>query len=194
MKTFLKTNLLRFSKRANKSNLDGLNSSVSELKLDSFNIDLDTNLLNTHIFRSIRLLYIEGRVNSIQSDLFENFHELRVMHIRADSFRQLMSRRHGIEWIRSINKWMNVNMSDQLEINQNWAALIVKINLHLIENSFFDRESNYFTDADFCLFSEFPFHQMIMFSISEHGNTYFFPRALPLGCFNTFGAISTQIT
>ena len=142
-----------------------MNANVSKIFIQSFNVDLDEKLLNKNIFRSIRELEIDGRLNSIQNDLFSSFDQLRLVRLQADCFRQLISRQ-GIEWIKSMNKRLNVNLSDMDEFSRLYYEFSVRINLIKTERmSTDDRESNYFTEADLCLFWDFPFHQMIHFDI-----------------------------
>ena len=78
--TFIKSNVLKFVEPKNNVSIK---STISNVVLDVEKIDLDQNLFNPSVFKSIRILNIIGSLKSIQNDLFanENFAHLESISI-----------------------------------------------------------------------------------------------------------------
>lgn len=88
--TYIKTNVLKFSfesqqqQLSNKTDIE-LNSNITQLLLNRvYNIDLDSNLLNKDVFSKVRLISIDGIVNSVQVNVFESFKELKKLEFRLN--------------------------------------------------------------------------------------------------------------
>ena len=74
---FDKRNILRFSADYTQWNFNQKPSVVVSLQLVySYDIDLDSTLLNKDVFQFIKTVYNEGQLKSIQNGVFESFSKL----------------------------------------------------------------------------------------------------------------------
>jgi hypothetical protein len=152
--TFYKKNVLNFlnDNNAESSSSSPLNAQIKNLILsDSYAIDLDSSILNANVFE--RLEYFEvrfGSIDWIEANVFRSFAQLKFIR-----FGNLVNvfRRQGIAWIQAINKHLNVDLTDREQVRENSKfAKVIR----------FDDASQLNFDRDFCVFSEFPFHQLII--------------------------------
>jgi hypothetical protein len=147
--TYFKTNLIRFQQ----SKYESINSSVTYFVLDEFyDIDLDSNIMNKNVFEKVNNVWIFGELRSIENDLFKSFRNIRYIFL----YRILHAQGNG--WIRYINSDLNVNLSNCTQIDENRDLMATILNLK------FDIEDPIYNDEkeDFCLFSNFPFNQMVV--------------------------------
>jgi len=149
--TFFKKNLLQFDN----SLFNRVNSHIDALILDNVqNIDLDTNLLNPSVFKSIISLTVYGDVNSVKNYLFDQYLNLfrigfQIAHVRK------MFHKNGIQWIKTINYNLHVNLSNPDHLDKSF-----KITFGCGENND-ERISKVFPDEDFCVYKDFPFNQLV---------------------------------
>ena len=152
--TYFKTNLIRFQQ----SKYESINSTVTYFVLDEcYDIDLDSNLMNRNVFEKVNNIWILGELRSIETDLFKPFRNIRsIVLLKSIFFRLLHAQGNG--WIRSINSDLNVNLSNCTQIDENRDRLTI------IRNVKIDKEDPIYNDEkeDFCLFSNFPFNQMVV--------------------------------
>lgn len=122
IKSFYFESMLTFGKSCS-SNLD---SEILSLRLDRiYGIDLDSRLLNPDVFASIKTLELEGHINSIRTDVFKSLRNLNWLSFCATHFVRVI-RAQGIEWIRSINSDLNVDILNETAMMQhkNRAVLV----------------------------------------------------------------------
>lgn len=159
---FFRRNILTFSKY--ESNTFGeLNSQVLNVNLYIVeNVPLDMNFLNPIVFKKIRSLCVFDSISRIDDNLFSYFNELEYIQLEAEFLRKILHKQ-GIEWMRSLNRNLRVNLSDPRDIkrNQNKQKLV---KLRFSDHCFI-REV--FPDEDFCLQVEFPFEQLVAFDSGE---------------------------
>jgi hypothetical protein len=160
--TFYKSNVLKFISQT----FDEMNTKIELVEIyDSVDIDLNREFLHPSIFRNLeRIVISEGSLNSIEVELFESLENLREIEIWPLNFRELNHKSNGIEWIKTINRHLSVDLNDtkQLEANINRTKFIY-INCIKGYDIGFIKLSDVLPEEDFCLYSDFPFHQMVLF-------------------------------
>lgn len=161
--TFFKRNVLQFI-NSSWYQPEIFFSVIYKLFLNDFYlIDINSRLLNERVFYFTGQLTLNGKINSIQNDLFRKFPRLGCIEINSVYFNEI-NRKQGIEWIKSMNLDVNVNLSNPVEVSSMLDR--VKTIKFLSEREFhFDENFENFYEQDFCLFAEFPFRQLIIFKI-----------------------------
>lgn len=165
LKSFLKTNVLTFS-HFNDLPIDLLNSTISRLSLfEAENINIDSSLLNKYVFMMMKSLFVEGQLNSIEIGVFKSFRMLKEIHLK--STREYI-RRNGIEWMRSINDGIDVDIGRMVENSSLLRVGRPQIRKRafklIIETDLFNyKEENIYPDEDFCLYRDFPFNQLVIY-------------------------------
>lgn len=150
--TFYKKNILAFENRK----FYGLNSAISNLRLKTENIKVDSNLLNPYVFEKLISIQLFGPVNMIDVNSFNQIKNLRFLTFDKGYFVDMI-RKNGIKWIRSLNAHLNINLSlsNLQEIDKvyekNRIELNVKSDIYMTENRF----SKLFRDEDLCLYKDF---------------------------------------
>ena len=115
-----------------------LNSSIDQLHLNFYHVDLNSKILNEFVFEKLQILDLNGPTNSIQHDLFEPFDYLQMLRLRSQNVRKLFA--HQNKWLESLNSKRN-------------KYFILVIYQAFSNVSFYD-----YPDEDFCHFKSFP-HQ-----------------------------------
>lgn len=157
--TFFKKNLLTFES-SNLSQGLFLNSSVRNfLASNCFGIKLDSNFLNPSILSDCESYVFDCHFNSIQIDVFRPFRKLGVLMFNPIYLIELI-RNHGIEWIKEINSDLNVNLRNESDLKRHILRL-VQIHFFYTRDFLFASNRHFANDADFCLFYDFPFQQLI---------------------------------
>lgn len=139
-----------------------------------FGLDINHKLLNTEVFKNTEDLRIDNSiVNSIQTDLFKSLQRVNLFSIDCESFIKVI-KKQGIDWIMNINKNINV---DDLSNTQNFYKYknqIFKIRLIANLNYLLNSKIHYAYNKDFCLFSHFPFRQLVFVgTIYEKGKSFY---------------------
>ena len=96
------------------------NSRIKLLKIHNFIIILwkcDRSDLNPFVFKTLNYLLINGNLEYIEEDSFENFNEIRYISIKSDSLMNFFHR--GTKWMNSINRNLNVSLENQFEFRNN---------------------------------------------------------------------------
>ena len=99
--SFIETNLMEFESVP----APDLDSKIEQLHLKFFHANLTHKLLNQDVYADLRVLDLNGPIQSIQNDLFQSFKELFLLRLRSQNVRRLFSRNN--RWLTSLN--MNVN-------------------------------------------------------------------------------------
>lgn len=93
--------------------------SVDSLNLRRiYGVDVDSRLLNPNIFAKIHNLELRGHMNSIATDVFVSFRNLRNLQLYVTNIMKLIHRQ-GIEWIKRINSRVRVNLSNATDTKLN---------------------------------------------------------------------------
>ncbi len=81
---------------------NNLNCSIFRTDLEIFHSDLNSKLLNAHVFRNLTILNIDGIINRIEADVFKNLKELRFLRIKSQNVKKIFSRDN--KWFQYLNK------------------------------------------------------------------------------------------
>ena len=161
IKSYYKTNVFRFLNYSKP-----IDFNVTYFILENFyGLDLDSNLIPVNMFRRMPNFVFDGEINSIQTDLFKSLTSLKSIKFSPIYFGSFVKRR-GIEWIRSINYGLKVDLGDLSSVKEN-IDMIKEIGFEVwTSNSFYsDSKKHFFNDEDFCLFRDFPFEQLVTFNL-----------------------------
>ena len=161
--SYFKTRLIRFE---NQSKIENLNSNIELFQLlECDNIHLDRDIINEKIFNNTDTFSLICDFKSIENDLFQHINMLKLIFIKPSQFLKI-SRRQGLKWIQNINSYLNVNLSNPIEIekNRHYYKLIW---FSIDSDVFLDPNFQFTYDEDFCLFKDFPFKQLIAIGFSE---------------------------
>ncbi|CAF1018371.1 unnamed protein product [Brachionus calyciflorus] len=147
--TFIYKNMLKFLSLK-------VESTIRELKfMKCENLVLDSSVFHQGLFSQVESIDLDGKIKSIQRDLFENMTNLKYIRLNYYFARNLFHQ--GFEWIKSINKDLNI-----LENKTNLSRLIA------IEIAFCEKyecdlgHKKLFPEEDFCLYTKFPFNQLTL--------------------------------
>jgi hypothetical protein len=114
--------------------------------------------LNQFVFKGLRALLIKGNLEHFEEGLFENFKEIKFISIKSDELINFFHR--GTEWLCSINRNLNVNLTDNHEVKQSIQKL-VSVEIYAVSWSIFNKYYS-FPDEDICLFENFPHSQLVL--------------------------------
>ena len=158
--SFYKTNILTFS---DTNDYSSFYSEIQSLELNNVqNIDLDLKFLNRLVFKKLVRIYVLGSVRIIDASIFRTLTSLSYISFQTFYFRSIMHR-NGIDWIKSINRDENVNISNKTEVSKKFGQI-----KHLSFECFFiaqdENMDTVFPDEDFCLYIEYPFDQLVLIS------------------------------
>ena len=154
--TFYKRNILTFSKLNSSKYM--VNSDVTNLFLSKVQeIDIDSQLLNPLVFAKLTTLYARGTIRYIEKEAFKSFENLVVFRFYSNNFRKIIHK-NGIEWIKSINQDIKINMTDPSQVyNNGYRIKRIVLESHAEHESIKD----VFPEEDFCVYQDFPFNQLI---------------------------------
>jgi hypothetical protein len=167
IRSHLKTNVLKFlNDETTTTKGVELNSNIGGLYLRQVeNIDVDVSIVDEEVFKRIETLEIYGKINSFQVDLFEGrfkeVHNIRLfLKDPSDLFHRI-----GIDWIKHINSGVNVSLENRVQrhLSNDEEKLLCEIQINLISvDEFFENVfEKFYPDTDFCVFSDFPFQQLV---------------------------------
>ena len=95
-----------------------LNSTINELVFfNCENLVVDANLLNPSVFKGVGYITIYHPISKIDDHIFRNFRLLWYVQLDATNFRNLINKQ-GIKWIRAINWFNKVDLSDPVDIKR----------------------------------------------------------------------------
>jgi hypothetical protein len=150
VESFLFVSQLRFQTIDSNTSTENIDSTILSLDVTGYNYILDTGLLHPLVFRRAETLSCAGKLNGIQSGLFEPFKDLDSIQFTLNS---LINFYHqiGIEWMSSLNNNSNVTLSSRIPYT--------------------------YPDRDFCIFTGFPQNKGIALYLdttSSNGSTLIF--------------------
>lgn len=151
---------------------------------ESYNIDLETKLMHPGIFLRMVYFTMNGHFNSIETELFKNFKQLKFIYFYVDPFRQVI-RKQGIEWINYINSHIDVDYMNRGEIIYHREDF-VNVILTNSREFYSDRQNHFFYDKDFCLFHKFPFRQLIFIRMGLNEDTLKYRNKTSFTCTELF--------
>lgn len=161
--SYYKRNLLRFEEIDRNSSTNNLNATILTLVIQSFDSDLDRNLLNPRVFAEIKDLRIKKRLRSISVDVFRPFFKLRLIEFDSKEFVRIVHKQ-GIEWIKSLNAEVNIDLDNLTQIQENWDKMKALL-FYDQKGVTLDPRFEFFTNEDFCSMKEFPFEQLVCIDI-----------------------------
>lgn len=161
--SFYKTNLLRFEKH--KSQSVELNSTIHFLYVETYDIDLDSRLLNPRIFSKLGTLTILKQPRTIRADDLKLLKKLKSIQIETYLFVSFLSRQ-GLDWIAALNQDVSVDLNNDTDIIENFhkAAYVSFTDIVRFQ---LDKDFELLQNEDFCLINDFPFRQMIIINMFE---------------------------
>lgn len=134
-----------------------IDSDVQEVHFfSSDNVVLDSKHINPSVFKDLRFILTHESIKYIDNKILGRFRQLRKIQIDAYYFRKI-THQQGIEWIKSKNRGLNVNLSDFEDVKRN-SLLYFQIMIKFIRGTSI---SDVFPDVDLCLYRDFPFHQLV---------------------------------
>jgi len=149
--TFISKNVLSFTEI--KENFF-LNSNIFQLIIGLYHFDLTNKLLNEIIFEKLGALDINGKIISIQDDLFKSFKMLKNLRFRTQNAKGLLTRN---------NKWMDSLNSDIVKQNTNdMTQYEDKAFILTIFQTFSNITYYNYPDKDFCFFKNFPHQRLVV--------------------------------
>ena len=160
----------------NISEEDFRSSAIFNLDLVNMqNIELNSAIFSELLFSKIFSLRLFGDIVSIEKGLFKPFKYLKTIYLDIFSIRKLMNR--GIDWLFDFNPGIKVNIINSSIENSNFYNDCVKI----IGNFYYEKriveivEFNsyeHFPDEDFCLYTKFPFNQLVLMLLGDFRSYY----------------------
>ena len=139
--SFIEENLLIFQNETATT----LNSSIYQLHLNFYHIDFNSRILNSYVFKKLKILDLNGPINSIQFDLFKSFVFLKEIRLRSQNVRKLFAKKN--EWLIYLN----------LKASNRYDSFLLVIYQAFSNVSFYE-----YPDEDFCHFKSFPHRQFVL--------------------------------
>lgn len=170
--TFYKTNVLNFETlNRNSTTARGTLEKLWVEKIEK--IRVDSSLLNELLFENVRSIHLYGEIGSIESNVFKLLKNLIKLEFDVSFFKQLIHQRNGIQWMRSINEDLNVNVSNATQVDF-YIERIFMIGLSRKELIKKNRRLIYsFPDEDFCLWHDgYPLDRMFVTYLNEELYTF----------------------
>ena len=155
--TFYKRNILSIENRT----FDDLNSTIKELYIEKAEkINIDSNLLNPYVFKSLKTIHLFGSFNKIDGISLNAFKELFNIRIVKKNYRDIIHK-NGLKWIRDLNSGLDVtvNLSNYEKLREKYHQR-TEIQIGCFDSKTEIRSSKLFPDEDFCLYKDFPFNQL----------------------------------
>ena len=138
-------------------------------------VKLNSRIFDRHVFNRTENFFLAIDISEIPKGTFLPFHHLKHITISLKNWQKLMHK--GIDWIYDLNSHLSVNLSDSSLIQQyaeNCSLVIIhafRSNREHLEGVKNSREKEVFPDEDFCIYSKFPFEQMIFIFFHEFLHT-----------------------
>ncbi|CAF0908417.1 unnamed protein product [Brachionus calyciflorus] len=132
--SFIKHNILGFID----FNQQSIGSKILNLELSFYKAYLSKEILNKLVFENVEKIFINGLVDSLESDLFENFHKVELINFHIENLQYFLSKNN--RWLASLNK-NNYN---------NTKIVYIRFDILPVESDYS------FPDSDLCFFKDFP--------------------------------------
>lgn len=163
VKSHYKTNYIRFEDDNQNRSLYQANVIQACELIGFYGLDLTFDIVNRQVFNKASHFIFDGIINSIQVDLFKDFRMLKSIQFNPIYFVDVF-RRQGIDWIRQINRDVNVNWSDPESISANIQnKKDISFKQTFAVDFYNDPNLHFFYEEDFCLLKDYPFHQFVVF-------------------------------
>jgi hypothetical protein len=135
-----------------------INNNFQFIQLCIYNGQISLLNLNPFAFKTLKFLLVKGNLEGFNEDLFENFKEISYISVKSDDLINFFHR--GTQWLKSINKNLNVSLNSQLDFRKNIHKLV---SIEFVSQSwlFFNRFYT-FPNEDICLFKNFPHSQLVL--------------------------------
>jgi hypothetical protein len=130
----------------NKSIQNNLNCSIFQTDLEMFHSNLNSKLLNAHVFRNLTILDINGIINRIEADVFKNLKQLHLLRIKSQNVKNIFSRD---------NKWFEY-------LNKNDDSRLSSVFIFLIHQLYENVTFYLYPKEDFCFFKYFPHQRLVL--------------------------------
>ena len=78
-----------------------INSHIFQFIISLYHHDLNTKILDESVFKHLYALEINGQIKSIQDDLFKSFKDLRLLRIRTQNAKAVLTHRN--KWLFNLN-------------------------------------------------------------------------------------------
>ena len=162
------TNSLLFKNRLSFLTINETNS--FNMKTDQLNVltlnivyeNIDRSLLNIHVFKNLRFLYMSGIIYKIEENLFKEFNLLRSLIIKPSDLGRFYQQ-DNLEWTLSLNSYMKkIDLSDSFQVRSNKENAIF---LQIYETKSYFTRGYAYPNEDFCVFKNFPHEKLIFPSI-----------------------------
>lgn len=111
---FLFRNLLKFQNLTLKKDL---NSSIFQAQFHFYHVDLDSTLLNKHVFHNLTVLDLNGVIRSIEDDLFKSFSNLKILRLRTQNIKSLFV--FNNKWLNHLNSRVLIDTNNQTDLGTN---------------------------------------------------------------------------
>jgi hypothetical protein len=166
---FIKQNVMQFLTIDDFKNTE-LNSDIAEFSvIDSYNFNLDANILPSVVFNATSSLKFGYYLASIETGLFKSFGSLRALLFRLSDLRTLFYN-IGLSWLEDLNADVkNYTPGAWSEHDVQHKSVIVGFATKT--NSLVDSSSSsssmllvnqyQYNDADHCLFQNFPLERLV---------------------------------
>jgi hypothetical protein len=133
-----------------------LDSKIFQFIISVYRVDLNENLLSPLVFRQLKILDINGQLNSIESDLFKSFKQLKMLRLRSQNIKKLFSRQN--EWLNYLNYHVYVDSYNPYDISMNRDSILFLILFQIYSNlEYYD-----YPDKDFCYFKNYPHERLVL--------------------------------
>jgi len=148
--SYIDSNILSFLKIKN-----DINSNIFHAGFIVYRAHFNDNLFNEAIFKNTKSLYLYGIINSIQTDLFKAFNQMKLIQIHTQHVKQLFSRNN--KWFEYLNFHFK-----PIENPDEDVVLFMKKSIYLMIYQTFPRVTFYdYPNEDFCFFNKFPHNKLV---------------------------------
>jgi len=129
-----------------------LNSYIYHLGLCLYRTNLDKKILNKDAFAFTVVIEINGIINSIQTDLFKDFKNLKVLFIKMNYVQNIFKKNN--KWLQYLNYNEIIDPTKPFEYSQAFFLILYQ--------TLFRQEYYKFPNEDFCYFKNFPHNRRVM--------------------------------
>ena len=113
--SFIEKNILSFQNLSDNL-LERINTTIYQFEVNMYHTDLNTKLLNKHIFKRLISLDLDGQITFIQEDLFKSIKTLRYLRLRLQNIKKIFV--YNNKWLNHLNNDINVNPCNADEVEK----------------------------------------------------------------------------
>ena len=137
------------------SNRPNMEHGIKELILSSYDIEINTKIINYQIFKNIEKIEFNFNIKFIETSTFLFFKNLKIIKFSLINSHEMLYR--NSKWLNNLNTEVEqINYFDNLTPES--MSLIMRQRLEIIFTTSFE-----LFDQDLCLFSEILHHRLIFF-------------------------------